>query len=140
MILMRLQNGNHVPRQASSGSTTPSERGPRGVNGVHSRPPKSAPVPPKQRVPNADEFPVLGGSSTPPQANGHTSHNGPTAAQVLQAPAVRKEIQKSDAAVEGQEQFRPTASQVRFHFRVWNVCCAVHRRMDCRPLRPMLQH
>ncbi|KAH9065652.1 hypothetical protein EDB87DRAFT_1679379 [Lactarius vividus] len=84
------ENGNHVPRQGSSGSTTPSERGPRGANGAHARPPKSAPVPPKQRVPNADEFPVLGGSSTPPQANGHGTHNGPTAAQ---------------------EQFRPVSSQ-----------------------------
>jgi hypothetical protein len=62
-------------------------------------------------VPNADEFPVLGGSSTPPQVNGHTTPNGPTAAQVLQAPAVRKEIPKSDAVAEGQEQFRPTPSQ-----------------------------
>ncbi|KAI9444707.1 hypothetical protein H4582DRAFT_2070474 [Lactarius indigo] len=106
------ENGNHVPRQGSSGSTTPSERGPRGVNGAHARPPKSAPVPPKQRVPNADEFPVLGGSSTPPQANGHGTHNGPTAAQVLQAAAVRKEVLKSDAVAEGQEQFRPVPSQV----------------------------
>jgi len=36
-----------------------------------------------QRVPNADEFPVLAGSVTPPKlVNG----NGLTAAQVLQAP------------------------------------------------------
>jgi hypothetical protein len=65
-------------------------------------------------VPNADEFPVLGGSSTPPQVNGYNSHTGPTAAQVLQAPAVRKDAPKSDASVtEGQEQFRPVAAQVR---------------------------
>lgn len=83
---------------------------------MHSRVPKSAPVPPKQRVPNADEFPVLGGSSTPPQVNGHTGHNGPTAAQILQAPAVRKEVLKSDVVAEVQEQFRPTTSQVRFAF------------------------
>ena len=79
------------------------------------RPVKSTPAPPKQRVPNADEFPVLGGSSTPPQVNGngHATHTGPTAAQVLQAPAVRKDPSKSDTLViEGQEQFRPIAGQV----------------------------
>lgn len=57
------------------------------VNGarVDKRPPT------KQRVPNADEFPVLTGSTTPPSRspglNGSLSgHSGPTAAQVLQAP------------------------------------------------------
>jgi hypothetical protein len=48
----------------------------------------------KQRVPNADEFPVLAGSTTPPSRspglNGSlphvNGHSGPTAAQVLQAP------------------------------------------------------
>jgi len=46
----------------------------------------------KQRVPNADEFPVLTGSTTPPSRspglNGSLTngHSGPTAAQVLQAP------------------------------------------------------
>ncbi|KAH7914778.1 hypothetical protein BJ138DRAFT_1123270 [Hygrophoropsis aurantiaca] len=46
----------------------------------------------RQRVPNADEFPVLGGSTTPPSrssTNGGPPINGyagPTAAQVLQAP------------------------------------------------------
>lgn len=45
----------------------------------------------KQRVPNADEFPVLAGSTTPPARspgvlpNGN-GHAGPTAAQILQAP------------------------------------------------------
>ncbi|KAI0003782.1 hypothetical protein BJV74DRAFT_881593 [Russula compacta] len=108
------ENGNHASRQGSSGSTTPSERGPRGANGTHVRPVKSTPAPPKQRVPNADEFPVLGGSSTPPQVNGngHPTHTGPTAAQVLQAPAARKDPSKSDTPViEGQEQFRPIAGQ-----------------------------
>ncbi|KAJ7492386.1 hypothetical protein FB451DRAFT_530260 [Mycena latifolia] len=48
----------------------------------------------KQRVPNADEFPVLAGSTTPPTrspgVNGSlpngNGHAGPTAAQILQAP------------------------------------------------------
>lgn len=54
----------------------------------------------KQRVPNADEFPVLAGSTTPPSRspglNGSVTNGnaqlGPTAAQVLQAPPpVRKD-------------------------------------------------
>jgi hypothetical protein len=60
------------------------------VNGVRTE--KSSSV--KQRVPNADEFPVLAGSTTPPSRspglNGSlphvNGHSGPTAAQVLQAP------------------------------------------------------
>lgn len=39
---------------------------------------------PAQRVPSADDFPVLAGTVTPPKTNGHA--NGMTAAQVLQAP------------------------------------------------------
>ncbi|KAI0040803.1 hypothetical protein FA95DRAFT_1611504 [Auriscalpium vulgare] len=86
--------------QASSGSTTPSDR-PRPSpshkqfsslpNGT--RPAVRAPVP-KQRVPGADEFPVLGGATTPPARspgpNGHIGLSGPTAAQVLQAPPMRR--------------------------------------------------
>ncbi|EPQ61417.1 hypothetical protein GLOTRDRAFT_124253 [Gloeophyllum trabeum ATCC 11539] len=44
----------------------------------------------KQRLPSADEFPALAGATTPPKQspglNGHNGLNGPTAAQVLQAP------------------------------------------------------
>jgi len=57
----------------------------------------------KQRVPNPDEFPVLGGSITPPSrspgvngvlTNGN-GYYGPTAAQVLQAPPpIRKDSTK----------------------------------------------
>ncbi|RPD81882.1 hypothetical protein L226DRAFT_541496 [Lentinus tigrinus ALCF2SS1-7] len=49
-----------------------------------------------QRVPNADEFPVLGGvPSSRASSNGTTTpgYSGPTAAQVLQAPAPRKDSQ-----------------------------------------------
>ncbi|KAH9846858.1 hypothetical protein C2E23DRAFT_890540 [Lenzites betulinus] len=60
-------------------------------------------APPKtQRVPNADEFPVLGGSSPSisrgPSVNGSvtSAYSGPTAAQVLQAPPpTRKDAQVS---------------------------------------------
>ncbi|KAI0778430.1 hypothetical protein BD413DRAFT_609042 [Trametes elegans] len=56
-------------------------------------------APPRpQRVPNADEFPVLGGSSPAsrgPSSNGTVTpgYAGPTAAQVLQAPPPKKEAQ-----------------------------------------------
>jgi hypothetical protein len=50
----------------------------------------------QQRIPNPDEFPVLAGTITPPSRpsgvwNGQA---GPTAAQILQAPSVRKEGNK----------------------------------------------
>lgn len=52
---------------------------------------------PKQRVPNADEFPVLGGSTSSSRSSVNGSC-GPTAAQVLQAPAPpRKETTKDPA-------------------------------------------
>ncbi|KAK7059179.1 hypothetical protein VNI00_001806 [Paramarasmius palmivorus] len=65
-----------------------------GPNGVSPSSTKRPP-PPKQRVPNADDFPVLGGSTTPPTkaVNGYfngNGHTGPTAAQVLQAPPPAK--------------------------------------------------
>ncbi|KAK7463903.1 hypothetical protein VKT23_005838 [Stygiomarasmius scandens] len=50
-------------------------------------------VKPQQRVPNADDFPVLPGSTTPPAKTGlngyfgnGNGHAGPTAAQILSAP------------------------------------------------------
>jgi hypothetical protein len=63
----------------------------------------------KQRVPNADDFPVLAGSTTPPaRSPGHTSltnghvHSGPTAAQVLQAPApIRKDTGNESSTRDG---------------------------------------
>lgn len=51
---------------------------------------------PQQRVPGADEFPVLGGAITPPaRSPGTLSFKGLTAAQVLQAPPPRKEHARS---------------------------------------------
>ena len=65
------------------------------VNGVR-QDRKFGPVKP-QRVPNADEFPVLCGAvpSSRASSNGATTpgYAGPTAAQVLQAPAPRKDGQ-----------------------------------------------
>ncbi|KAF7311083.1 Glycerol-3-phosphate dehydrogenase [NAD(+)] [Mycena chlorophos] len=62
---------------------------------------KRAPIPMKQRVPNADEFPVLGGGSTTPPTRvngGFVNGNGPTAAQVLQAPRPFRTNASSQAA------------------------------------------
>jgi hypothetical protein len=47
--------------------------------------PHKRPPPPKQRVPEADEFPTLAGATAPSKSVNGTS--GPTAAQILQAPA-----------------------------------------------------
>lgn len=72
-----------------------------GINNAHGNK-KFAPVK-QQRVPNADEFPVLAGSTTPPsRGSGHhpngIGHSGPTAAQVLQAPPpARKESSKESS-------------------------------------------
>ncbi|KAF9448191.1 hypothetical protein P691DRAFT_730183, partial [Macrolepiota fuliginosa MF-IS2] len=52
-------------------------------------PKSAAQAPLRQRVPNADEFPVLGGTITPPSRSPLTA-SGPTAAQVLQAPPPAK--------------------------------------------------
>jgi hypothetical protein len=73
------------------------------VNGVRA---DKRPLTVKQRVPNADEFPVLAGSTTPPSRspglNGAMlngiGHSVPTAAQVLQAPPpVRKDSTKDSS-------------------------------------------
>ena len=53
----------------------------------------------QQRVPNADEFPVLTGATTPPRlANGLS---GPTAAQVLQAPPPTRKDGSKESSTRG---------------------------------------
>ncbi|EGO04845.1 hypothetical protein SERLA73DRAFT_118646 [Serpula lacrymans var. lacrymans S7.3] len=61
----------------------------------------------RQRVPNADDFPVLGGSTTPPSRGSASGGplfnglNGPTAAQILQAPPpLRKDNMKESVPSE----------------------------------------
>ncbi|KAF8078821.1 hypothetical protein FPV67DRAFT_81025 [Lyophyllum atratum] len=90
------QNG--VEGSSRSQSTDPGrprfhQGGKNGYSPNGARPDKR-PFPTKQRVPNADEFPVLAGSITPPTRspglngmlpNGN-GHAGSTAAQVLRAP------------------------------------------------------
>lgn len=77
---LREQNGPH-PHGHFDGRRFP---GPKQMNGMRGG---KAPIM-KQRLPNADEFPVLGGGSPNRSAGpGSPASNGPTAAQVLQAPA-----------------------------------------------------
>ncbi|KAI0322164.1 hypothetical protein OF83DRAFT_1161407 [Amylostereum chailletii] len=90
--------GSHSPASASHARVAPGAK-----NGAHVQNGIRPGVKPaaKQRVPSADDFPVLGGATTPPsrtspaingKANGLP---GPTAAQVLQAaPVPRKEMVK----------------------------------------------
>ncbi len=67
-----------------------------------------------QRVPSADEFPVLGGApSSRASSNGATTpgYSGPTAAQVLQAPPPRKEVHTRGSTPD--QLASATASKVR---------------------------
>ncbi|KAK1228681.1 hypothetical protein PQX77_008334 [Marasmius sp. AFHP31] len=91
----RTQNGNELngkidnrPRNGFGYKNSPNSVAPQ-MNGKR-------PFPLKQRLPNADDFPVLAGSTTPPSSkvvNGYFSgQNGPTAAQILQAPAPARSI------------------------------------------------
>ncbi|CAL1695190.1 unnamed protein product [Somion occarium] len=96
-------NGIATENSSRSQSTDPGSRGRaysgfkpnQFINGHRTDRRVAAPRP--QRLPSADEFPVLAGTSTPPLrspgANGVlVNGQGPTAAQVLQAPPpVRKE-------------------------------------------------
>ncbi|RDB29633.1 hypothetical protein Hypma_015741 [Hypsizygus marmoreus] len=92
------------------------------ANGVRS---DKRPTAVRQRVPNADEFPVLAGSITPPTrspgVNGIlTNGNGPTAAQVLQAPPpVRKDTSK-ESSTRGPtpDLVKPTVSKAELNGKV----------------------
>ncbi|KZT55017.1 hypothetical protein CALCODRAFT_485065 [Calocera cornea HHB12733] len=91
-------NGHAYPRNGSGNGSSPSSQGGgsfdklRAVaNGKHgaqtagsSRSSSAAPIN-RQRIPNADDFPALGGAAA--ALNGVKPIVGPTAAQVLQAPA-----------------------------------------------------
>jgi hypothetical protein len=83
----------------------------------------------QQRVPNADEFPVLAGSTTPPNRlnglNGHmfngNGQHGPTAAQVLQAPAPPRKDGSKESSTRGTspDPIRENSSKVTiYHFRL----------------------
>jgi hypothetical protein len=103
-----VNGGNMSNGSSRSHSTDPGNRGRNGSGGFRPhqyangyRGDRKHPPPPKpQRVPSADDFPVLGGTSTPPlrspgSASGWT---GPTAAQILRAPAPRKDSQPGTRA------------------------------------------
>ncbi|KAI1789760.1 hypothetical protein LXA43DRAFT_892167 [Ganoderma leucocontextum] len=92
--------GTSTTDSSRSQSAEPGQKGrppfkPNGNFANNVRPDRKFGAPKPQRVPNADEFPVLGGSAPSSRAssNGTTTpgYSGPTAAQVLQAPAPRKD-------------------------------------------------
>ncbi|PPQ64490.1 hypothetical protein CVT26_002029 [Gymnopilus dilepis] len=87
--------GSSRSHSSDAGNRPKFQQGPKQPNGINGNKKVASTKPqPQQRVPRADEFPVLGGTVTPPRVNG-AGHNGPTAAQVLQAPPpARKEGSK----------------------------------------------
>jgi len=95
-----INDGTSRPQSGEAGHRSkfqPNGKHHPGPNGHHKKgPPVKQPAP--QRVPNADEFPVLAGSVTPPKLVNGSGHLGLTAAQVLQAPPrVRKEASKESS-------------------------------------------
>lgn len=100
LIHVRNGTGSSTTDSSRSQSAEPGQKGrpplrPNGNFINNARPERKFGAPKPQRVPNADEFPVLGGSvpSSRASSNGTTTprYSGPTAAQVLQAPAPRKD-------------------------------------------------
>jgi len=90
------------------------------VNGVtngHSQNKKASVSRHQQRVPNADEFPVLAGSTTPPNRVGTNGFNGPTAAQVLRAPAPVRNDGSKESSTRGTtpDPARGVAPKVKFY-------------------------
>ncbi|KIK70811.1 hypothetical protein GYMLUDRAFT_295341 [Collybiopsis luxurians FD-317 M1] len=94
---LRPPNGHAIESHAKLDNNRP--RIPQGSKNGANASSNNKRLPPikQQRVPNADEFPVLGNLASPPAksvgVNGYfnNGHTGPTAAQVLQAPAPRKD-------------------------------------------------
>ncbi|TBU34666.1 hypothetical protein BD311DRAFT_802246 [Dichomitus squalens] len=100
-IHARNGTGTSTSDSSRSQSAEPGQKGrppfkPNGHFANGPRPDRRLGAPKPQRVPNADEFPVLGGvPSSRASSNGTTTpgYSGPTAAQVLQAPAPRRDGQ-----------------------------------------------
>ncbi|KAI0756759.1 hypothetical protein C8Q80DRAFT_53991 [Daedaleopsis nitida] len=94
------RNGTSTSESSRSQSVEPGQKGRVPFKPNHlangSRPDRKYGPAKPQRVPNADDFPVLGGSvpSSRASSNGTTTpgYSGPTAAQVLQAPPPRKDV------------------------------------------------
>ncbi|KAH0590955.1 hypothetical protein H2248_001068 [Termitomyces sp. 'cryptogamus'] len=102
------RNGADRPQSTDTNRPRYHQGGKNGYGQNGARAEKRLPPPPKQqRVPNADEFPVLAGTNTPPTRNTglnglSNGHTGPTAAQVLSAPApFRKDAASKDSSTRG---------------------------------------
>lgn len=97
----RLKNNTERPNEGTLNKVRPQPNGKHqnlsGFNGHHNHI-KKAQHTRQQRVPSADEFPVLAGSITPPKFVNGNGHIGLTAAQVLQAPPpMRKDVSKDSS-------------------------------------------
>lgn len=116
---------------------------PKPVNGPVTNGPRPVkPIASKQRVPNADEFPVLGGSTTPPAQspgiNGHMNGlSGPTAAQVLRAPPPARKDSYRDTSTSSRSQTPESAQPTQVS------ACPFHARLGAQllssPLNPPLR-
>ena len=119
-------NGGNVSNGSSrSQSTEPGSRG-RGFQGYknnqfangHRADRKSVSASQKpQRLPGADEFPVLAGSATPPlrsPGGGANGWSGLTAAQVLQAPAPGRKDSQPSTPGGSVENFRPAGPKANY--------------------------
>jgi hypothetical protein len=73
----------------------------------------------KQRVPNADDFPVLARNTTPPSKS-PSAVNGPTAAQILQAPAPTKK--QVSSLINGKEASTRGTTPERSQSPITKVC------------------
>lgn len=93
---------NGAPRPHNGFRNSYANSGKRGMNGHANGYGPREYQQPRQRVPSADEFPVLAGSTTPPARSPgglNVVPNGPTAAQVLQAPPPVKKISTKASSV-----------------------------------------
>jgi len=112
IVLISLQDAQPRPNGTTASSRSQSTDGSRS-RGIkpHGPPRADKKFTAKQRVPNADEFPVLGGSTSSSRSSVNGSY-GPTAAQVLQAPApVRKDITKDPAIRAASPEQHPIKNQ-----------------------------
>lgn len=63
---------------------------------------------PSQRLPSADDFPVLGGTATPPSGSSYGAWGGPTAAQVLKGIGAKKGMHTNGTTLDGGKDTKAT--------------------------------
>ncbi|KAF5385452.1 hypothetical protein D9757_005428 [Collybiopsis confluens] len=113
MTSMSIRDSRPPTESHAKSDNNRSRISPSSKNGANASNNKRTPLIKQQRVPNADEFPVLGNTISPSSksagANGYfNGHAGPTAAQILLAPAPRKDI----TTVNGTATVSPASSEI----------------------------